>query len=134
MSHARTVIRQDGVERTMHFQRQLLTEGVHDAGSAYVGQWRWVRLDLPPNGRRLYIRNENGAVALDVSFMKSPAENPIISFFTLSSTATLGFERTMDFIPRNCWVRQHVANQQFYWEVIDDQVDQDQEEGESEQP
>lgn len=134
MSHARTIIQQDGVERSLHFQRQVLTEGVYDAGSAYSGQYRWVRLDLPPNGRRLYIRNENGAVVLDVSFMKSPSEHPIISFFTLSSTAGLDNERTIDFIPRNCWVRQHVANQQVYWEVIDDGIDQDQEEGESEQP
>jgi len=134
MSHARTIIRQDGVERTLHFQRQTLTESVYDAGSAYSGQYRWVRLDLPPNGRRLYIRNENGAAVLDVSFMKSPAENPIISFFTLSSTAGIQNDREMDFIPRNCWVRQHAAGQLFYWEVIDDDVDQDQEEGEDEQP
>ena len=134
MSHGRTIIRQDGADRTLHFQRMTLPGSVYDAGSAYAGQYRWVRLDLPPNGRRLYIRNEDGAQVLDVSFMRDPSENPVISFFTLSSTAGLDSERTMDFIPRSCWIRQHAANQQFYWEVIDDQVDQDQEEGESESP
>jgi len=134
MSHARTIIRQDGVDRTLHFQRMTLPGSVYDAGSPYAGQFRWVRLDLPANGRWLYIKNESGAVGLDVSFMRDPSENPVISFFNLTSTAGLDSERTMDFIPRSCWVRQYAANQQFYWEVIDDDVDQDQEEGESEQP
>lgn len=86
----------------------------------------WQKLDLPTDGNRFYIRNESGAVGLDVSFEEDPRNKPTPSFFHLTALGVVGYDRTMDFIPRHCWVRQTGADQMVYFEVTDEPVGEEE--------